>query len=164
LASAILANKNVRYVYVSTKNDLLATASRRTITSTWTCGRTIRLNPALLFALEQAASPAGGNFKITLTNIVTPHGCDPYQHPRGRAFDVDNLISPQGVNSNAGHTGAGGNPSVDRAFAEYIARYLPRGGGIGQAKKCFPANLPAGIRSSYDVCSHIHVDIGTIAP
>lgn len=161
LATAIIANPNIEKPG-DVLSDLQATVNKQTLT----CAPKppARLHPALLYALNQTASPTGGSFKIRISGIggfVHPHACDNFLHPKGRAVDIDNLVDSQGRNSDAGHIGGGANPAVDRAFAEYIANLLPHGGGVLQANKCFPATLPPGIRSGLDECTHIHVDVGT---
>lgn len=162
LAAAILANGNITYVVEggkSARNDLEATVNKQTIT----CAPkpAARLDPALLYALQQTAT--AGGFKIKLSNMITPHACDNFSHPKGKAFDVDNLVDSQGRNSDAGHNDRPSqNPAVDRAFAEYIAALLPDGGGVAQAGKCFPATIRPAIKHNYDACTHIHVT--TAAP
>ncbi|HVQ45002.1 MAG TPA: hypothetical protein VMT30_08680 [Candidatus Saccharimonadia bacterium] len=159
LATAILGNPNIDPV--GARGDLQAAAAKQEINNSSSCNRPAHLDPNLLYALQQTAS--AGGFNIRLSNIITPHRCDSLSHPKGKAFDVDNLVDAQGRNSNAGHASPPGtpadgeNPAVDKAFAEYIANLLPNGGGVAQAVKCFPANIPATIHSGYDECSHIHV-------
>jgi hypothetical protein len=54
------------------------------------------------------------------------------------------------------------NPArYNQEFAEFIDDFLPVGGEIAQANKCFPAKLKSGIDDKFDECNHIHVSVGS---
>ena len=139
-------------------SDLRAAAAGRTISNSSSCGRAVRLDPALLRMLLTTTS----RYRVSINNIVTGHGCDGGWHPRGAAVDFATVTDPRsGAHSNL-HTGrSGDNDTLDRQFTAFLAGALPTGGAVGQ-RYCGSrggAAIPAGIMFFSDSCTHQHAQL-----
>ncbi len=155
ICKAMLANPGFEPKDNNVRSDVQACADNKTIKSGNTCNKEIYLHPMLMFALNETMK----KMKVRIRSIVTGHGglnyCDEFLHPKGLATDIE------GIDGNL-------SKANETKFAEEIVKYLPqtaaRSGAILQAKKCFPANLPAIIAVNSDTCDHIHVSLGEPAP
>ncbi|MET3808002.1 hypothetical protein ABIB25_005029 [Nakamurella sp. UYEF19] len=137
-------------------SDLLATSRNQTITNGDSCGRTVRVDIRLVRFLVQLTA----NYKIKINNIITGHGCDGAQHPKGRATDLATATSlTTGASTSFGGISGPNNLEMDRLFVNYISTILPTGSGIGQ-RNCAgqsSARPRPGIQFFADACNHQHV-------
>lgn len=140
------------------KSDLLATSRGQAIRNTDSCGRTVRVDIRVVRFLDAVTS----KYKIKINNIITGHGCDSAQHPKGRATDLGGVwnIATGAFTSFGGYWGRN-NYTVDRDFAVYASSVLPNGAGLGQ-RTCpgvSSARLRVGVQFVADSCNHQHIQV-----
>jgi hypothetical protein len=139
-------------------NDLLAASRGEYITNSDSCWSSVKLDPRLLTVLLKATD----RYHVIAWNIITGHGCDQYQHPKGRAFDLGGISDPlTGASTNLADGTAGDDPALDKALVEFLARNAPAGSQIGQSN-CpgrAGASIPAGIEFFPDTCNHQHFNV-----
>ncbi|WP_172832225.1 hypothetical protein [Nakamurella panacisegetis] len=140
------------------KSDLLATSRGQTIRNSDSCGNTVRVDIRVVRFLYTATS----KYKIKINNIITGHGCDSAQHPKGRSTDLGGAwnLTTGAFTSFGGYWGAN-NYAVDREFAVYASSILPNGSGLGQStcRGTSSARLRAGVQFFADACNHQHVQV-----
>lgn len=141
------------------RQDLQVAAQGGTITNSDSCGKSITLDPRMLELLRQTTD----EWNLTLSNIVTGHGCDTARHPKGKAFDVA-AMSKGGRSSNQMDGTAGNDPALNGEFASWQAHHLPGDNlsGVGQLGCSGRAKIdaPAGVNTFADSCNHQHVQVG----
>ena len=140
------------------KSDLLATSRGQTIRNSDSCGRPVQVDIRVVRFLWTATS----TYKIKINNIITGHGCDSAQHPKGRSTDLGGVwnLSSGAFTSFGGYWGPN-NYAVDREFAVYAASILPDGAGLGQSTcpGVSSARLRAGVQFFPDACNHQHIQV-----
>jgi len=139
-------------------SDLLATNRNQTIRNSDSCWNTVRVDTRLLqFLLRVTAT-----YKIKINNIVTGHGCDSAQHPKGRATDLGGAWQlASGTFTSFGGAAGANNLELDRVFVNYISTILPDGAGLGQ-RTCpgqSAARPRAGVQFFPDSCNHQHIQL-----
>lgn len=136
------------------RSDLLAASRGRLIQNSDSCGNAVAVHPDILRVLNQLTD----RYTLYLNNIITGHGCDSAQHPKGRAVDLNRTADPAtGRSTNFASYRSGDNQSFDREVMSRIAALLPAGGGLGQYG-C-PGRMiavPPRIQFFPDSCTHQH--------
>ena len=140
------------------KSDLLATSRGQAIRNSDSCGNTVRVDIRLVRFLYTVTS----KYKIKINNIITGHGCDSAQHPKGRSTDLGGVWNlTTGAFTSFGGFWGRNDYAVDREFAVYAASILPNGAGLGQSTCAgvSSARLRAGVQFFPDACNHQHVQV-----
>ncbi|HET8591028.1 MAG TPA: hypothetical protein VFM01_15430 [Nakamurella sp.] len=133
-------------------SDLRATAAGKSVRTS--CGTSVMIDKRLLSVLLAATD----RYRIGIYDIVTGHSCDSGQHPKGRAADISSIVDPRtGASSNL----HGNNPSLDHAFAQFLADRLAPVGGLGQRNCAGRSGLSLApqVLLFDDGCTHQHVDV-----
>jgi hypothetical protein len=126
----------------------------------------VAISPKLLAVLLAATA----KFKIVIGVVATGHDCDQFNHPKGKAVDLNGVTRI----SDGAHTANGGNridwsaaeQPVMKDFYQTVASLLSQSGtgGMGQID-CFTSvskpTAPKNVTFFSDSCTHQHVDVGT---
>lgn len=141
------------------RSDLTAVSRGQLIRSPDSCNNSVTVNPDVLRVLDQLSN----RYTLNINNIITGHGCDSGQHPRGRAFDLNGALDrTTGKSTNfASYTG-GDNQGLDRQVMTDIAKMLRTNVKAGLGQSDCPGRqipLPAGIEFFPDTCTHQHVTV-----
>jgi hypothetical protein len=139
-------------------SDLRTTKAGRTIVSS--CGTRVRLDPRLLDLLVAVTD----RYHVMVNNMVTGHGCDAAQHPKGRAIDFNIAIDPRtGARTNFHSGGSGDNDTLDRQFVSLLASKMPAGSGLGQRYCGSRGQVKVGSKVLFfaDTCNHQHAQVAT---
>ena len=140
------------------KSDLLATSRGQTIRNSDSCGNTVRVDIRIVRFLWTVTS----KYKIKINNIITGHGCDSAQHPKGRSTDLGGVwnLTTGAFTSFGGYWGRN-DLTVDRDFAVYASNILPNGAGLGQSSCAgvSSARLRPGVQFFPDACNHQHIQV-----
>ena len=140
------------------RSDLLATSRGQTIRNSDSCGNTVRVDIRVVRFLYTVTS----RYKIKINNIITGHGCDSAQHPKGRSTDLGGVWNlTTGAFTSFGGFWGRNNYAVDREFAVYASSILPNGAGLGQSTcpGVSSARLRTGVQFFPDACNHQHVQV-----
>ncbi len=142
LASQILANSKISLEPYA-RQDLQSTIDGQPIQGDGPPCQPTNLDPALLKILLDLAQ----NHTLVVWNFVTHHGCDEWQHPKGKATDIG--------------TADDKDAWTNSAFRQDLANMLPAGAEMGQ-QGCPGSNTPTSknnVVQKPDKCNHQHFEL-----
>ena len=179
LARKLAEHKNVQWVNEGSREALNKFADTGKATNL--CHKPFAPQKSLLRVL---LSLLDAGWKIKINNIGFEEDresklCDSGMHPKGRAVDINDLVSPDGkltTNGSIDYTGDDGKTLKEFAtqWMNLSSKIDPYMGGMGQVQctgfNMFPiaAKHPewkgaveagAVFQFPYDVCNHLHIDV-----
>jgi hypothetical protein len=165
-AQKVLDSPNITFPYSGPETDLNNIISTGTTPSVCSSLGNITLDPIMLDALLQLSD----KYAVYINNFNTGHGCDNWQHPKGKAIDYNGIKILTGPN--AGKSTNWGNitfPADVSVLREYITDYMTAINrrslvGLGQIH-CAGVGGTWGVSSLGNVnefgdsCNHLHLDL-----
>jgi len=168
-AQKVLNNPNITFVSANGKTDLENVVNKGSTPSVCASQGNIVIDPTLLDSLLQLST----KYAILINNFNKGHGCNAFQHPKGKAMDINGIkVLATGQSTawgNLRYDNATSNAVVNQFANDFITAVGGRNGlkaGIGQNKDangaaCMAWNITATAPHYVfsDTCNHLHLDV-----